>query len=103
MEAMRTHTATPVRSGGLALARVVRLVGSVVAGLIVLGILLVVLDANSRNDLVQWITDAARWLAGPFHNLFEIDSREWRVGVNWGLAAVAYLAVSRLIARLLAR
>ena len=103
MEAMRTHTATPVHSGGLALARAVRLIGSAIAGLIVVGILLVVLDANARNELVQWITDAARWLAGPFHNLFEIDSREWRIAVNWGLAALVYLAASRLIARLLAR
>ena len=103
MEAMRTRTAAPVHSGGLALARVVRIIGSVVAGLIVVGILLVVLDANPRNDLVEWLTDAARWLAGPFHGLFSLDTQEWRVAVNWGLAAVAYFVASRVIARLLAR
>jgi hypothetical protein len=92
-----------VRSGSLALARIVRLAGSVVAALIVAGILLVVLDANPANDIVNWVTDAARWLAGPFRDLFSIENRDWRVAVNWGLAAVAYLAISRFVARLLAR
>ena len=103
MEAMRTRTVAPVHSGRFALARIVALVGSVVAGLIVVGILLVVLDANPRNDIVEWVTDAARWLAGPFHGLFDIHDQDWRVAVNWGLAALAYLAVSRVLARLLAR
>lgn len=79
------------------------LIGSVVAGLIVLGILLVVLDANPRNDIVEWLTDAARWLAGPFKDLFTIENRDWRVVVNWGLAAIVYMFISRVIARLLAR
>lgn len=103
MEAMRTRTATPVSSGGFAIARIVSLIGSVIAGLIVVGILLVVLDANQSNAIVEWLTDAARWLAGPFHGLFSIESREWRVVVNWGLAAIVYLAISRVIARLAAR
>ena len=103
MEAMRTRTVTPVHSGALALARIVRLVGSIVAGLIVVGILLIVLDANPANDLVNWLSNAARWLAGPFHGLFDLKSNEWQVAVNWGLAAIAYLALSRVVARLLAR
>ncbi len=103
MEAMRTGTATPFHSGLFTLARVVALVGSVVAGIIVVGILLVVLDANARADVVEWITDAARWLAGPFHGLFNIDSNNWQVAVNWGLAAIVYFAISRVVARALAR
>lgn len=67
------------------------------------GILLVVLDANPRNDIVEALTDAARWLAGPFHDLFSIDSRKWRIAVNWGLAAIVYSALARLLARLVAR
>ena len=72
MEAMRTRTVTPVRSGGFALARVVALIGSAVAAVIVIGILLVIFDASRQNDLVTWITDAARWLTGPFHGLFHV-------------------------------
>jgi hypothetical protein len=99
----RTRTVSPVRSARRTLARGVGLVGRLVAGLIVAGILLVVLDANPRNDIVEWVTDAARWLAGPFHGLFSIDSRELRIAVNWGLAAVAYFTVTGFLARLLAR
>jgi len=95
--------ADPVRSGGFAIARVVMLAGSIVAALIVAGILLVVFEANPRNDIVEWVTDAARWLAGPFRDLFTIDSHKWHVAVNWGLAAFVYLAISRIVARLLAR
>jgi hypothetical protein len=100
---MRRRTATPLRSGGFALARAIALAGSIVAGVIVAGIVLVVLDANPRNDIVEAVTDAARWLAGPFRGLFSIESDEWRTVVNWGLAAVVYLALSRVIARLLTR
>jgi hypothetical protein len=84
-------------------ARVVTLIGSIVAGILVAGILLIVLDANPANDIVNWVTDAARWLAGPFHDLFKLDNPEVRVAVNWGIAAVVYMVIARLIARLLLR
>ena len=103
MEAMRTRTVAPVHSGLFALARAVALIGSLVAAVIVAGILLVVLDASPRADVVEWITDAARWLAGPFHGLFDLDSQKGQTALNWGLAAVVYFALSRVVARLLAR
>lgn len=101
MEATRARTAAP--GGRLTLARVVAAIGSAVAGVIVVGIVLVVLDANARADVVEWITDAAKWLAGPFHGLFDLSSNKWQVTVNWGLAAIVYFAISRLLARLIAR
>lgn len=97
MEASRT------RSGAVQLARIITLIGSIVAALIVIGILLVVLEANPDNSLVEWLTDAARWLAGPFRELFQLDDNKLQVAINWGLAAVVYLVVSRLIARLVLR
>jgi len=103
MEATRTRTAAPVHSGRFTLARIVSLVGSLVAGVIVVGILLVVFDASQRADVVEWITDAARWLAGPFHGLFDLDSNKWQTAVNWGLAAIVYYAIARVVARALAR
>jgi hypothetical protein len=86
-----------------ALARLVTLVAAVVAAIIVVGILLIVLGANQSNALVDAVMDAARWLAGPFRDLFTFDSYKTTVIVNWGIAAVVYLAVGRLIARLLVR
>ena len=102
MEAPRTRTAARVHSGRFTLARLVALVGSLVAAVIVVGILLVVFDVSQRADVVEWITDAARWLAGPFHGLFNLDSNEWQTAVNWGLAAIVYFAISRVVARVLA-
>lgn len=103
MEATRTRFSTPVHSGLFTLARLVAFVGSVVAGLIVVGILLVVFDASTQADVVEWLTDAARWLSSPFHGLFDLNSEKWQTAVNWGVAAVVYFAISRVIARLLAR
>ena len=102
MEATRTRIGTPVRSGLFTLARIVALIGSVVAAVIVIGILLVVFEASPRADVVEWITDAAKWLAGPFHGLFDLDSRKGQTAVNWGLAAIVYFVISRFIARRLA-
>jgi hypothetical protein len=62
-----------------------------------------VLDANASNDLVGAVLDAAGWLVGPFKGLFSIDDAELQVVVNWGLAAIVYFALSRLIATLLLR
>jgi hypothetical protein len=103
MEATRTRTVTPVHSAGFALARAVAAIGSVVAGVIVVGILLVIFDASQNADVVRWVTDAARWLTGPFHGLFHVKAHHWEVLVNWGLAAIVYFALSRAVARLLAR
>jgi hypothetical protein len=103
MEATRTRVAGPINFGLFTLARVVALIGSLVAAVVVIGILLVVLDASTKNDIVQWMTDAAEWLVGPFQGLFNLDSQKGQTAVNWGLAAVVYFAISRMIARLLAR
>jgi hypothetical protein len=85
------------------LARVVRLITSVVVGLIVVGIVLVLLEANQGNDIVNWLVDAAQWLVGPFDNVFKLDGTKARVAVNWGLAALLYAIVGGLIARVLRR
>jgi uncharacterized protein involved in cysteine biosynthesis len=90
------------RGAGL-LARVVHLVVSVVVLIIVVGILLVVLKANPANSIVSEVHDWARWLAGPFDGMFTFDNARVAVAVNWGIAAVVYLLVGGLIARLLGR
>jgi hypothetical protein len=87
----------------LTLARAVVVLTRVVAGVIVAGILLVVLDANPRNDVVQFVTDVAETLVGPFKNLFTPDDGDLRVALNWGIAAGVYWFAGRFIARLLAR
>jgi hypothetical protein len=84
-------------------ARIVNLAARLVAGVIVAGILLVVLEANASNTIVDAVLDAAKFLAGPLDDVFDLDRRKATVAVNWGLAALLYLVVGGLIARLLRR
>ena len=83
------------------LARVVRLIVGIVVVIIVAGIVLVLLRANPTNAVVSDVHDAARWLAGPFDGIFSFHNARVALAVNWGLAAVVYLIVGGLIARLL--
>jgi hypothetical protein len=85
------------------LARAVIVAATVVASILVVGIALVVLEANRSNDIVQVVRDAATFLAGPFNGLFTLDDNKVEKAVNWGLAAVVWYALGRLIARLLLR
>jgi hypothetical protein len=100
---MRERMGWGARRGVGTLAMLVNLLVTAVVALIVAGILLVVLEANPTNDVVQWVTDAARWLTGPFDGMFDLDSARWTIALNWGIAAAVYLVVGRFIARLLAR
>ena len=85
------------------LARFVILAATVVALILIAGIVLVVLEANRSNDIVQVVRDAASFLAGPFDGLFTLDSNKAEKAVNWGIAAVVWYAIGRLIARMLIR
>ena len=99
-----TATATvAARKGASGLVRIVNLIARVLAAVLVATILLVVLEANRDNAIVEAVLDAGRFLAGPFKDMFDLDNRKTEVAVNYGIAAVVYLAVAGLIARLLSR
>jgi hypothetical protein len=102
------HTATnaagdAARRGLWGIARLVSLLTSIVVGIIVVGIVLVWLEANPGNGVVEAVLDASRWLAGPFDDAFTIDSHKWAVTVNWGIAGVVYSIAGGVLARLLRR
>jgi hypothetical protein len=84
-------------------ARIVSLATAIVVGIIVIGIVLVLLEANRGNEVVNAILDAGKFLVGPFDNVFKLDSHKANVAVNWGLAAVVYSFVGGFVARLLRR
>ena len=88
------------QAGGL-LARVVRIIVGIVAAIIVAGILLFVLKANPTNSIASAIHDTAHTLVGPFNGLFSFHNANVAIAVNWGIAALVYLIVGGLIARLL--
>ena len=85
------------------MARIVSLVTAIVVGVILIGIVLVVLEANHGNQIVNALLDAGKFLVGPFENVFKMDSHKANVGVNWGLAAVVYAIAGSFIAKLLRR
>ncbi|GAB3006741.1 hypothetical protein GCM10023080_085670 [Streptomyces pseudoechinosporeus] len=78
--------------------RVIAIVADIMALILGLWILMYLLDANRANDFVQFIQDAARWLAGWSHDLFTFDEGWARVVAGYGLAAVVYLFVGHVIA-----
>lgn len=90
-------------SGLWSVARIITTLATVVAAIIAAGIVLKVLGASSSNDIVNVVVDAASWLSAPFHGLFNLSDNDWQVVLNWGLAAVVYLVVARLVARMLLR
>ena len=87
----------------LAVARLIRLVASLVVLLIVVAIVLRLVGANGSNTVVSDIHDAAGWLVGPFKNVFSVKNAKEAMALNWGLAAVIYLIVGHAIATLMAR
>jgi hypothetical protein len=91
------------RRGLRGIARIVRLITMVVVGLIVVGILLVVLEANKSNDVVNAVLDGAKFLVGPLDNAFKLHGHKANVAVNWGLAAAVYALIGAIVARLLRR
>ena len=71
--------------------------------MIVAGIALVVFDANMSNSIVSAVHDAARTLASPFDGIFKPSDHKLQIALNWGLAALVYLVIARIIVRLLRR
>ena len=85
------------------LARAVRVATTVAVGLVVAGIVIHLLGANTSNGIVSAINDAAKWLAQPFHDVFRIHNAKTNVAVNWGLAALVYAIAGGVLATALAR
>ena len=105
---MLTTTSRANRHAGAAvarasIARAVMMITGAIALVLVVGILLVVLEANRSNELVQFVRDAASLLAGPFDDLFTLDSNKGEKAVNWGLAAIVWVALGRLVSGMLLR
>ncbi|GGW30466.1 hypothetical protein [Streptomyces xantholiticus] len=84
-------------------ARIIAVVADVMAFVIGLWILMYLLDANRANDLVEFVRESARWLAGWSHDLFTFDTEWARVVSGYGLAAVVYLFVGHAAAGALRR
>ena len=85
------------------LSKAIELLGTAVTLILLAGVVLVLLKANRVNDIVEAIRDAADWLAGPFNDMFELDSRRGSIAVNWAIAGLVYYVASRVVAGFVSR
>ncbi|MFD0902053.1 hypothetical protein [Actinomadura sediminis] len=92
----------PGRAAG-AVATAVSVVTTIAVAILAIHILFVVFEANTGNEIVRWFADGAGWLAWRFEDVFRPDDPKIAVAVNYGLAALVYLVVGRLIAALVRR
>jgi len=88
-------------------ASVIWLVAVVCALLLATGALLIALNANPDNSIVKFVLDGADLLDGPFsldNGVFTFDAKDAETKsalVNWGIAAVAYLVVGKVLDRII--
>ena len=90
------------------LAQVVWLAAVVCALFLAIGALLIALDANPDNALVKFVLDVADAVDldvfSRGNGVFKFDGTDAATKnalANWGLAAVAYLVVGRILERLI--
>ena len=92
------------------IARAVRIIFGVLAAILALGALLVVLrdNINENNSVVKLITDVADAISGPFsrdNGIFDFSGKNAESKnalLNWGIAAIVYLLIGRVLANLIA-
>jgi hypothetical protein len=84
---------------GNGLAAIIWIIAVVAAFFLILHIIFVIFEANPGNALVDFVGDVANALAWIFRDLFTPDDGKLRVLLNFGLAAIVYLALGRVVAR----
>jgi hypothetical protein len=92
-------TRTRYRSPG----GVIQTIAGVIAAIIIIGIVLVLIKANPNNDVVHFIHQIGAFFAKPFADLFPRSNPRQDILINWGIAAIVYLIVGAIIARLARR
>ena len=108
----RRGTAAAVKKGTSTvrskLASLLWLIAVVCALFLAVGALLVALKANPENPVVKFILDGAATLDlgvfSPEEGLFPVEKGRSMVEatlINWGLAAVAYLIVGKVVDRII--
>jgi len=88
--------------GNWTVARVITTIAWAIVAILAIAVILVVLEANPTNGIVEFVLDVGKFFAGPFDNIFDdVGNAKTTFAVNYGIAALVYLLVAFLIARLL--
>lgn len=91
---------------GNALAVLVTVAAAILAGILVLHIVFVLFKATPTNGIVKHVNSYAHHICGPFRTMFAFKSHnkpnvKLTETVNYGIAALVYLAGGRIFASLL--
>jgi hypothetical protein len=80
--------------------RAIMLAAFVIAAIIILHIIFVLVGANAGNTIVSTDADWSNTLAAWFKDLFTPGNFKLAVFLNFGLAAIFYLVIGRIVASL---
>ena len=85
------------------LAKIVMVIAGIAAAILVLHIVFTMFKGNGSNNIVSDVKDYANNLAGPFKDLFTFKNPKTNTLVNYGIAALVWVAGGRIVASLLTR
>jgi hypothetical protein len=84
-------------------AAVIMGLATIIAAILVLDIALVYLGANGDNDIVHFFMQLGSFFATPFKHMFSEPTEKREILVNWGIAAIGYMIIGAILARLFRR
>ncbi|MEV6912439.1 hypothetical protein [Amycolatopsis sp. NPDC051071] len=90
------------RAAGI-LASVVRWAGLIFAAILVLHVVFVIGEANPDNGIVSFVRGWADGLLLGFKDLFMPADFKLRVLINYGVAAIFWMVVSAILAKIIRR
>lgn len=85
------------------IATVVRWIGVLFALALVLHVVFTVGDANPENGIVSFVRNWADWVSLGFKDLFTPTDAKLKVLVNFGIAAIFWLVVTAIVAKIVRR
>ena len=91
------------RHVGSLVASVLRVIGMIIVAILVIHILLVVFGANPGNAFATFIRSGADLFSLGLTDLFVLPDPRAATGVNYGIAAVAWLIITSIVVGLVRR
>ncbi|OZM73454.1 hypothetical protein CFN78_10910 [Amycolatopsis antarctica] len=85
------------------IAGIARWIGLIFALILVMHVIFVVGDANPENGIVTFARDWSETLSVGFKDLFAPADPKLSVLVNYGIAALFWLVVSSIVAKIIRR
>ncbi|MHA6792153.1 hypothetical protein ACVGVM_01315 [Pseudonocardia bannensis] len=94
---------TTARRGAGLLGTVARVIGTAIALVLVLHIVLTLLDANPANGLTIFVANLAAQFNLGLDDLFLPDEPKLAVTLNYGVAAAIWFAITAVVVRIVRR